>query len=342
MKIPNIFFDDNPRFRKEEIISMIIKGTAIPGLLLAFFIGIIAYFISTINPLLDALIVAVILGLFLRFLIRNNESLLKTFLPGILISPIILIPIGIILYGRNLNFVQLTILSPVVLLQLLLLVFLTFILIWVFGKLFGINKKMRLLLGAGSAICGASAIAILFPVIKANPDDMSKALITNTIIGILGTLIFLLLFFPYLSNITYATLSGTLLPQTGFVKIAVSPLENTILDYTLAVKSVRVLLLAVVLLTLSYIARKKFYVPWYIILFMGVGILFSFVPSLAVLVPTVTILYKFLFTSALASIGLNTDIKPVIKELPKPLAVVTIAFLIGIVIFMLLSFLLGF
>lgn len=342
MKVLDIFFDPNPRFRKEEIIELVLKGKAIPGLVLAFLIGIFSYLINTVFPPLNALVTAVILGLIIRFLIRNNENLLKIFLPGILIAPILLIPLGIILYGKNLNFVELTKVQPVILLQLLIMVILAFTLIWVFGKVLNINRKMRLLLGAGSAVCGASAIAISYPIIKATPDDMSKALIANTIIGIIGTIMFLTLFLPYLSDITYATLSGTLLQQTGFVKLAVSSLGDEILTYTLAIKSIRVLLLAFILLALSYIARKKFYVPWYIILFLIVGITFSFVPYITALKPLVTVFYNFFFTSALASIGLNTDIIGVIKGLPKHVTAVTIAFLISVGVFMFLSFALGF
>lgn len=52
----------------------------------------------------------------------------------------------------------------------------TIILGWYGGKLLGISKDLSILIAAGTAICGASAIAAVGAAIKAKPGDLTVAL----------------------------------------------------------------------------------------------------------------------------------------------------------------------
>ncbi len=48
----------------------------------------------------------------------------------------------------------------------------------ILGKVFGTNQTTSILLSAGTAICGGSAIAAIAPVMRANDDDVSVSLAT--------------------------------------------------------------------------------------------------------------------------------------------------------------------
>ena len=69
------------------------------------------------------------------------------------------------------------------------------------GNLFGIDKKTTLLISSGTAICGASAMAAIAPIIKANSNQL---LISITIIFLLNSLAIII--FPYVG--TYLSMNN--------------------------------------------------------------------------------------------------------------------------------------
>jgi uncharacterized membrane protein YadS len=53
------------------------------------------------------------------------------------------------------------------------------------GRLFGIKTRVLLMLDFGSAVCGASAIALTAPVTECEPDETAVGLVNNTIAVVL-------------------------------------------------------------------------------------------------------------------------------------------------------------
>jgi len=56
----------------------------------------------------------------------------------------------------------------------------------VLGRLLRVNGDLALLLGTGSAICGASAVAAMAGATKSRPDDAAYAIVAVTLAGTLG------------------------------------------------------------------------------------------------------------------------------------------------------------
>ena len=147
------------------------------GLLIAIIAGVIAYLIQKFSGygVLDPLLVALILGMLIRFFVKFKESSISSFK----LAPLILIPAGVIFYGaKNLDFIKFSTIDITNAL-LLFVIFIIYVTTIIFlSNLFGIREKIVYLTAAGSAICGASAIAITTPAINAESDDVSISLIS--------------------------------------------------------------------------------------------------------------------------------------------------------------------
>ncbi len=75
----------------------------IPGMLLAGGLGYLAICLADFSPYLDALVVGLVLGMLFRLCFGNREACN----PGFVLTGTLLMQIGLILYGVNLNFTRL-------------------------------------------------------------------------------------------------------------------------------------------------------------------------------------------------------------------------------------------
>jgi uncharacterized integral membrane protein (TIGR00698 family) len=324
----SIFFEPRASLNRSEVLGMARDGFL--GFLLALALGIAASFIAKEVKGLDPLVAAVVLGLAASVVVGAREKIYFKVLPGIILAQSIFIPIGIALYGKNLEIKVMLASSPWVFLQVAGIAAITFVFMYWLGKLFGFNQRMSYLLGFGSAICGASAIAIASPVVEAEPNDTAAGLVDNTIAALISMYILATFVLPHVLPREYAAAAGSLLHQTGFVKMALASEAKNILEFGVVVKSLRVVLLVVAIPTVSYLIRKRVYVPWYLVLFVVVAVVFSYVPLGAHIANGVTTVYEICFSAALVSIGMNANLLHVFKRLLKPLILIMLVFVLDL------------
>jgi len=325
MGLFDVFFDPEPRYTRREIALIVKGGRSIPGLLLAVLIATLSYFIGEINNVFDALVLAVVLGIGIRFLIRNNDSLIRLFYPGILIAPIIFIPAGLVFYGvKNLDFLEFIRVNPAYIGLEIIVVVVFFVSIIFLGKILKTRRQITYLTATGSGVCGASAIVITSSAVSAEPDDVSVSLISVFIAAVVG----LFIIFPVvvhtlgMNNLVYALFSGMTLQFTGFVKLAsdmtpeglamvISSQEAGMI--ALSVKAVRYLGLLIAIPLFASMMKRRVYVPWFLWIFLVAGLAGSFImtggsnlsKTLAHIVKPV---YTFLWATAMAAVGLNADL----------------------------------
>src|SRR5438105_5758673 len=113
----------------------------------------------------------VMLAIVLGMVLSNAWALPKVLQPGIKFSVKKILPLGIVLLGARLDFsemlkvggegLMLSVLETVVALALLLLL----------TRLMKLPRKLGVLLGVGTAICGGTAIVATAPVIEAEEKD---------------------------------------------------------------------------------------------------------------------------------------------------------------------------
>lgn len=259
-----------------------------PGLIVCMIIGLISKYIGTFVPTLGGATIAILLGL----LLGNTVLTHKKLYPGVRFSESNLLSYSIVLLGGTLSYTVILELgisgvSFVVLQMVLTIIFCIFM-----GKKLGFSENFRLLMAAGNAVCGSSAIGATAPVIKSNDVDKS---ITITLVNLTGTILMMLL--PLLTPVLYANdtikssaLIGGTLQSVGQVVGSASMVNHDVLQYATIFKIVRIIFLVFVILSFAKLKKDeenheaechhekpkaKVKIPWYVIGFFIMCFLFS-------------------------------------------------------------------
>ena len=302
---------------------------ASPGLLLATCIGVLTYTVSVLlhSPVIDPLVVALGAGVMIRTFC-GHRTICNA---GFAAAPLVFIPIGITFYAvKNLNFTTYSQVPPRSMLLAALVVFVYFATILLLGRLLGQRDRISYLTATGSAICGASAIAIASPAVDADSDDISVALVAVTTAALVA--LFTLLPFVATSlnmgDQTYGLLSGSVLQMTGFVKAAVTNLpflsrhltDKELVSLALSVKAARYLGLLIAIPLFASLIQKRLYIPWTLWLFLGAGLLGTWLAVThqtfynTALIPVVKPLYGISWSIAMTAIGLNADVRQLLSN----------------------------
>jgi len=294
------------------------------GLAPAALIGISTYGLTRVMnvPVADPLVLAMLAGVFVRTVLGHRMAWKK----GFAAAPALCIPVGIAFYAvKNLNFIEFAAIpkSSVMLAALIVLVY--FAVIRALGRLLGQKQEITYLTATGSAICGASAIAITSPAVKADCDDISVSILAVTVAAVVAlftVLPFVAVTFG-LTDHAYGLLSGSVLQMTGFVKAAVhnEPFLNrqlsdeALASLALSVKAARYLGLLIAIPVFASLVRKRLYLPWVLWVFLAAGVLGSWVYATredfytATLIPAVKPMYGLSWSIAMAAVGLNVDVR---------------------------------
>ena len=310
-------------------------SSPVPGICLSVVIAGASQLLSLGHAALDPLVLSLMISIVLGNLLGPSPRLE----PGIALVSRIFIPLGIILYGTQMDPQPLRLYGTGRLLHILFMVFAGLAAIYWLSRRLGITKKLSMLLAAGSVICGASAIMVLSPVIKAEKEDTSVSLLAITVVG-LTSVILIPLFHEILSlsDAVYALLCGSTLSQVGQVRAAASLLGQNVLELALPIKLLRIGTLLPVAVIYSFITaeeRRKIYIPWFIIGSIFVAALFNLYPPLHSHRDEIAPFVTFFFSIAISGIGLSVDLESLIDVGPKPLLAAFLGWLILIALLIL-------
>lgn len=302
-----------------------------PGFLVCAIISFLAQKIAEFFPTVGAALFAIGIGI-----ICGNTFLNKTYFDeGTRFSERNLLEYSIVLTGAALMLKDITALGisgvGFILCQMSVTIFTAYII----GRKIGFNKKFCLLMGAGNAVCGSSAIATVSPVIDADTKDKG---ISITIVNVTGTILMVLL--PIITEILYkhetlhtSAMIGGILQSIGQV-IASGQLVNfEVTEVSTIFKIIRIIFIVLVALAYSHVnteegkhifkkeknSEKKIKagVPWFIIGFFIMAVLhtMNFLPEIFTKgAKTVSQQFEII---ALAAIGMRVKFKDLISEGPK-------------------------
>ena len=185
----------------------------------------------------------------------------------------IFIQIGIVVLGLSISLTKAYAISSSFLPYISLYVLTIFLLGIFLGNLFGIDKKTTLLISSGTAICGASAMAAIAPIIKANSNQL---LISITIIFLLNSLAIII--FPYVG--TYLSMNQDMfgawialsIHDTSSVVGAAMVFGENSIEFASTLKLGRTLFLIPLIIFLSYKFKnndsKNIKFPFFVIFFV--------------------------------------------------------------------------
>lgn len=281
------------------------------------------------------LIIGIILGMLYANSLRNN--LPETWVPGIKFCTKQILRLGIILYGFRLTFQSVIAVGTEAIVIDLIIVTATLLLGIGAGKLMKMDKDISLLTATGSAICGAAAVLGAESVIKPQPYKTAVAVSTVVIFGTIAMFLYPALYNAgviLLDETGMGVYTGSTLHEVAHVVGAGNAMGDNISDTAIIVKMIRVILLAPVLLIMSFFTgggpakgeKRKITIPWFAFGFIAViGFnSFNLLPSQAV--SFINNFDTFLLTMAMTALGAETSINKFKQAGAKPFLLATILF----------------
>ncbi|GGE27456.1 membrane protein [Pullulanibacillus camelliae] len=310
----------------------------IGGVAFTFFIALLGYLLALIPGFnhIGQLACAIIIAVVYRQIFGYPEAIRS----GIAFSSKRLLRIAIILYGLKLNIA--TVLSDglgLLLRDACVIAFAIFVTIGL-AKLFKADKMISLLLGVGTGVCGAAAIAAIAPIVKSKDEDTAIGVGIIALMGTVFAIVYTILrpFLP-LDAIQYGTWSGSSLHEIAHVALAAAPAGQHALAIALLAKLGRVFLLVPLCFIFIYFMKRKnkgaeaadtkIEFPWFLVGFIILSVLGSYVLGHAIPVPQslmnfIPNLTTWFLTAAMVGLGLNVSLKDLRTKALKPLIAMTI------------------
>lgn len=327
------------------------RSNVLHGILLIALFSCSAFYIAEFpfvkNLSISPLIVGILLGMVYANSLRNH--LPATWVPGILFCTKQVLRAGIVLYGFRLTFQSVIEIGlPAILIDAVIVTATLFIGLLV-GRLLKMDKDLVLLTSTGSAICGAAAILGAEPVVKSEPHKTAVAVSTVVIFGTLSMFIYPALFRAGILDLTPEQMgfyTGSTLHEVAHVVGAGNAMGKDISDVAIIVKMIRVMMLAPVLVIMSFALartavkafsggtgdaavtkRSKITIPWFAFGFLAV-IGFNSLDLLPdSVVDGINNIDTFLLTMAMTALGTETSIEKFKKAGAKPFVLAFILYI---------------
>lgn len=257
---------------------------------------------------------------------------------GIQFSSKQLLRLAIILFGLKLNIGTIVQQGWSLLLQGIVTILLAIgLTLWLARKLKA-DFSLSLLLGIGTGICGAAAIAAVSPIVKARDDDTAIGAGLIALIGTIFALGYTVVrpFLP-LTDEQYAIWAGISLHEIAHVALAAGPGGQDAVAVALLAKLGRVLLLVPLCFVLMFVMKRKGTVeqgtkiafPWFLLGFIAMSIFGSLSAGTSFAIPetamqAITKSTSFLLAMAMVGLGLNVNLQAVRTKALRPLIAMTL------------------
>lgn len=309
------------------------------GIALCLGIALIAWQAGKLVPVAGGPILGILLGIVLGLLFKDKRALAKG--TGFVSKKLLQAAVVLLGFGLNFSVVLKTGWRslPIILGTITIALVTAFVL----QRALKVPEKTATLIGVGSSICGASAIAATAPVVDADDEAVAQAMSVIFLFNVIAALIFpalgTALGFSQANGEAFGLFAGTAVNDTSSVTAAASTwdtlygLGTQTLDHAVTVKLTRTLAIIPITLGLSaWRARttenagqkrnplKAF--PIFMAFFMLASLVTTLASNLgvsgAVFAPLKD-LSKFLIIMAMSAIGLNTDLGKLVRSGAKPI-----------------------
>lgn len=308
----------------------------IRGIGFTFLIAFVGYLLAKIpvffhiGQMATAIIIAVLYGQLFGY----PESLKK----GIEFSSKKLLRVAIILYGLKLNMnVIFHEGLGLIVRDALVIIFAIAFTMWL-AKLMKAHSTISFLLGVGTGICGAAAIASVAPIIKSKDEDTAISVGTIALIGTIFSIIYTLLrpILP-LSVTDYGIWSGLSLHELAHVALAAAPAGEDALAFALLAKLGRVFFLIPLCFIIIYVMKRRnkrnheekatveyplFLIGFILLSFLNSYVFGPIIPIADQTIDLVSSIANWLLTAAMVGLGLNVNLKDFQEKALKPFLII--------------------
>jgi uncharacterized integral membrane protein (TIGR00698 family) len=200
------------------------------------------------------------------------------------------------------------------------------------GRALHLRSAMRQLVGIGTAICGASAIAAVSTVIEPPEADIALAIATVFFYNVVAVLLFPPIGHAlHLSQDAFGLWAGTAINDTSSVVAAGFSYGREAGDHATIVKLTRATLILPIVAAIAFVRARRAHaggkaipwrriVPWFIVWFLVAALVNSSGVIPASWHGAIGYVATFLISVALAAIGLNADLVELARSGARPLA----------------------
>jgi uncharacterized integral membrane protein (TIGR00698 family) len=227
----------------------------LPGLAAASLVALVARSIGAIAPsFVGEVFPAILIGLVVGFVARRPATA-----PGLRFASTRLLRIGVVLLGARLSIGAIADVGLSVVLAVALVIVAAFALAIIGGRLLGLPPVTVVLIAVGTAICGNSAIVATAPIVGADDRQVSVAVATITVFGMLAVLTYPLIGAALgMSDELFGRWAGVAVHDTSQVVAASFAFSPVAGDIAVVVKLVRNAAMAPVLFLIGawWMARE--------------------------------------------------------------------------------------
>jgi uncharacterized integral membrane protein (TIGR00698 family) len=295
-----------------------------PGLLLALAVAAAATGLGKLVPIVGGPVFAIVLGLVAATVVPGLRA--DRWAPGSAVASKYVLQLSIVVLGTGLSLGQVFQVGGQSLPVMLGTLAVALGGAWLFGRWLGVRGDTQILIGVGTGICGASAIAATTAVIRARQAEVAYAIGTIFTFNIAAVLLF-----PSIGHLlgmnqhSFGLWAGTAINDTSSVVAAAYTYGGAAGSYGIVVKLTRTLMLIPIVIVLAIrtarrqaahhgVSRSRFslrgmpwrqLVPTFLIGFVVAAALDSVGVIPAGWHPALSTMGTFLITTALAGIGLS-------------------------------------
>ncbi|GAA4488041.1 YeiH family protein [Rhodococcus olei] len=307
---------------------------------LAFVIAAVATVFGKVFPVIGGPVTGIVTGVVVATVFKPGPR----FKPGIKTGSKFLLQVSVVILGTQLSLMQVVRVGVDSLPVMLGTLAVCLVSAYLIGRCLGIVGDLRTLIGVGTGICGASAIAAVTPVIGAAEVAVTYAVSTVFLFNIAAVLTFPMIGHALgMSEHAFGLFAGTAVNDMSSVVAASTTFGPTAANYAVVVKLTRTLLIIPICLGLAALVSRRArhcervvdgaaeaadpasririhrLVPWFL-----VGFLVLAAANTAGLVPAASHhalaeVSVFLITVALSAVGLSTDLPGLRRTGPRPL-----------------------
>lgn len=299
------------------------RSRVLPGLALTACIALPAVWLGALLPVIGAPVFGIVLGTAAGCILRRAvPSHLRCCGPGFAVAGKHVLQAGIVVMGFGLSLPDIVRVGRASLPIMLGTLATALAGAWILGRLLRLHEETRVLIGVGTAICGASAIAMVTAVIRPAQERVAYALGTIFTFNIMAVFAYPALgHLLGLSEPAFGLWAGTAINDTSSVVAAAYSFGAAAGSYAVVVKLTRSLMIVPICLVLQARQRRRAAqddrrmrqpmwraFPLFIVGFLAASLLTSTGIVHAQWQPTLSYAATLLITTALAGIGLTLNL----------------------------------
>lgn len=301
-----------------------------PGLLLSAAIAAAATALNRVPGLsaVSPMILSIVIGM----AIGNTTGIPARLRPGVAFAMRRLLRAAVVLLGLQLSAAQVLEVGATGIAVIAATLGASFLFTLWLGRRLGVERGLTELIAAGTAICGASAVVAANTVTRARDEDVAYAVACVTVFGSVA-----MVAYPLLAGLmgmgphAFGLWAGASIHEVAQVVAAAFQAGPEAGEFGTVAKLTRVMMLAPVVLLLGIATARRTRgaggergragvpVPWFVLGFAALAALNSVLPVPAGVTEAAGLATGFLLSTALAAMGLETDVARLRAKGMRPL-----------------------